>query len=191
MALIKTNARSATALDATILTGNLPAISGASLTGLTSGITAASQWRLTTAFTGDATPIASNLEVGDTDGYGSLGSAMTESSGIFTFPSTGYWFIDFRAEFYYNGDSRFTQIYIQTTTDNSSYDTAALSTDSIAQAESNETSAHALASFLFDVTNTSTHKVRFSLNQSNNSGIVNGNSTQNITSMNFIRLGDT
>jgi len=37
MALIKTNARSASALDATILTGNLPAISGASLTGITSG----------------------------------------------------------------------------------------------------------------------------------------------------------
>mgnify|MGYP001224811161 CR=1 FL=1 len=35
MALIKTNARSSSALDATILTGNLPAISGASLTGIT------------------------------------------------------------------------------------------------------------------------------------------------------------
>ena len=37
MALIKTNARSASALDATILTGALPAISGASLTGITTG----------------------------------------------------------------------------------------------------------------------------------------------------------
>jgi len=37
MALTKLNARSATALDATILTGNLPAISGASLTGITTG----------------------------------------------------------------------------------------------------------------------------------------------------------
>ena len=35
MALTKLNARSASALDATILTGNLPAISGASLTSLT------------------------------------------------------------------------------------------------------------------------------------------------------------
>ena len=35
MAIIKTNARSASALDATILSGNLPSISGASLTGLT------------------------------------------------------------------------------------------------------------------------------------------------------------
>ena len=37
MALTKLNARSATALDATILTGNLPAISGASLTGIATG----------------------------------------------------------------------------------------------------------------------------------------------------------
>ena len=37
MALTKLNARSATALDATILTGNLPAISGASLTGISGG----------------------------------------------------------------------------------------------------------------------------------------------------------
>jgi hypothetical protein len=37
MALIKTNARSATALDATILTGNLPAINGSALTNLSAG----------------------------------------------------------------------------------------------------------------------------------------------------------
>ena len=36
MALVKGNARSSSALDATILTGNLPAISGASLTGIAS-----------------------------------------------------------------------------------------------------------------------------------------------------------
>ena len=37
MSLVKLNARSATALDATVLTGNLPRISGASLTGITTG----------------------------------------------------------------------------------------------------------------------------------------------------------
>ena len=41
MALTKLNARSATALDATVLTGNLPAISGASLTGISAGLTGA------------------------------------------------------------------------------------------------------------------------------------------------------
>ena len=37
MALIKTNARSASALDATILTGNLPAINGSALTNIDAG----------------------------------------------------------------------------------------------------------------------------------------------------------
>lgn len=37
MALVKGNARSSSALDATVLTGNLPAISGASLTGVSAG----------------------------------------------------------------------------------------------------------------------------------------------------------
>ena len=37
MALIKTNARSASALDATILTGNIPALNGSAVTNLTSG----------------------------------------------------------------------------------------------------------------------------------------------------------
>ena len=39
MSLIKTNARSSSQLDATILTGNLPAISGASLTGISTALT--------------------------------------------------------------------------------------------------------------------------------------------------------
>jgi hypothetical protein len=79
------------------------------------GISAASQWRLTTSFTGDAEPIASNWEVNDTAGYGSLGSAMTESSGTFTFPSTGIWQIMFQCQWYYSGDSRWNQVYIKTT----------------------------------------------------------------------------
>ena len=41
------------------------------------GITMADQWRLTTAFSGDATPITSNLERVDTYGFGQLGTGMT------------------------------------------------------------------------------------------------------------------
>ena len=58
------------------------------------GLTTASQWRVQADFTGDAQPIGGGtgtIAVVNTDGYGSLGSAMTESSGIFAFPSTGYW----------------------------------------------------------------------------------------------------
>jgi len=154
------------------------------------GVIAASQWRVTTSFTGSASPIASNLEVVDTYGYGSLGSAMTESSGIFTFPSTGYWLIEFTAEFYFNGESRYNQAIIETTTDDSSYNLATKSSDGIADIGV-VMNAHGKASFLFDVTSTSTHKVRFSIAIDDASTTISGDTSTNRTYMTFIRLGDT
>ncbi len=55
------------------------------------GITMAQQYRLTTSLqmATSGTDITANLEVVDSDGYGGIGSSMSESSGIFTFPSTG------------------------------------------------------------------------------------------------------
>ena len=44
-------------LDATRLTGNLPAISGASLTGISAGITVAGQFRITSNQAGDQDPL--------------------------------------------------------------------------------------------------------------------------------------
>jgi len=154
------------------------------------GITDASQWRVTTSFTGAASPIASNLEVVDTDGYGSLGSAMTESSGIFTFPSTGYWLIEFTAEFYLDGESQWNEAIIETTTDDSSYNAAAKSASGIPDVSA-AFHANARASFLFDVTSTSTHKVRFSVDMDTASTSVYSSTSVNLTHMTFIRLGDT
>jgi len=97
MALIKTNARSSSQLDATILTGNLPAISGASLTGV--GISEYDVWRVTSNFSGSADPIASNWARDNTNSNGyvfeKIGTGMTQSSGIWTFPSTGYYEVVF------------------------------------------------------------------------------------------------
>ena len=57
------------------------------------GLTIADQWRLTTNFSGTQSPITSNLERVDDPNQATLGSAMTESSGVFTFPETGYYWI--------------------------------------------------------------------------------------------------
>jgi hypothetical protein len=103
------------------------------------GITEADQWRLTAQASGDQTPISSNLERADTDGFGYIGTGMSQSSGIFTFPSTGVWKIEFDTHFSYNGSTRQIRTYIMTTTDNSSYSEAAYSNSSIVQAESNYT----------------------------------------------------
>ena len=77
---------------------SLPAISGANLTGITAGITVAEMWNLTSNKTscGD---ITSNLARLTSSGYGSINAGMTESSGVFTFPSTGIWLVRYTACF--------------------------------------------------------------------------------------------
>ena len=91
------------------------------------GITVASQWRLSAAVQGDHSTLSSNLEAVDTDSGSTLGTAMTESSGIFTFPSTGHYFICGFGNFYQNdgANSRYANLYIDVTTDGTNYTTAA------------------------------------------------------------------
>ncbi len=151
------------------------------------GITMADQWRITANITTNA-DITSNLERVDNTSYGKIGTGMSESSGIFTFPSTGLYKINFNVQGFAAADDNVVG-YIYTTTDNSSYNNDAqwyFSGDGSTQG-----SAAALAEYLFNVTNTSTHKVKFSLTSiATNSGVF-GSTTQNATCFTFIRLGDS
>ena len=154
------------------------------------GITHASRWRLTTGFSGNADPIASNWEVQDNSSYGSLGSAMSESSGIFTFPSTGFWFVQFI--FYTqntSADNHYTEGMIQATTDNSTYETVA----SNAQGTANDQSEYGVGvcSTMLDLTNTSNFKVKFKIGMQNTNSSVLGSTNNNATAVLFLRLGDT
>jgi len=156
------------------------------------GITMAQMWRLNSAFSGDAQPIASNLEAVDTDAQGNIGSAMTESSGIFTFPSTGYYLVSFNADFYLNAESRYNQAIIEVTENNSSYSEAGKSSSHINVMNSgNSGYSHSFTQVLLDVSNTTNIKVRFTISVSNNSVNVAGNTDYNRTWMSFMRLGDT
>ena len=153
------------------------------------GITSASMFRLTTTFQNDAT-ITSNIEEIDSDGYGGLGNAVTESSGVFTFPSTGIWLILAQASLQTeSGQSdNFSKINIMVTTDNSSYDPAASGWQGgIDSTEYRGVTTH----HILDVTDTSTHKVKFEIDVNNTQTYTLGNSTSTNTGFSFIRLGDT
>jgi|32_taG_2_1085360.scaffolds.fasta_scaffold36874_2 hypothetical protein len=159
----------------------------------TPGITVADQWRLTTNFTGDANPIASNLERIDSGGQGTIGTAMSESSGVFTFPLTGIYFVEF-------------QVYSNNNTGNW-YHTVGIDIDNgdgsgfnrRAEGEAWGTNAGEAQNFyssgntktLVDVDNTSNVKVRFSVDAFASSTTTHGNTNLNKTFMTFIRLGDT
>ena len=187
------NASALTNLTAANLTGALPAISGANLTGLPAGgITEADQWRLTTQTAGNLHPVTNNLERVDSDGLGHLGTGMSVSNGSWTFPSTGIWLVQFNATFYApsTGTSRFIRARIYTTTNGSGYDQASQAscwTEFI----SPQTDASCFTQILFDVTNTSTHKVQFYTNLQNSAIINWGDSNSNIFSMTFLKLGET
>ena len=155
------------------------------------GITQASQWRLTSAATGAQNPISANLEEVDTDSYTRIGSAMTESSGVFTFPVTGIWRIDGQFLFVIeNTSSRFGGADVQVTTDNGSAWSMA-STSNGSMYSSGASYANVYFTHQFDVTNVSTHKVRFTTWVDNGSTYINGSSTATMTGFTFTRLGDT
>ena len=79
----------------TVLTSDGTDISWAAASG--GGIENVDMWRLSSSLTGDANPISSNLERVDTGGFAQLGSGMTESSGVFTFPQSGIYKVTFHA----------------------------------------------------------------------------------------------
>ena len=153
---------------------------------LKTGITEADQWRLTAEKT-SAGDITANLERVDTDST-YIGTGMTESSGIFTFPSTGLYWILVNARIKNYADDNQVNLNIQVTTDNSSY--SSRGTLTAGDNEAGETRTSVAQSIFFDVTNTSTHKVKF-VASSFASCAIDGDTDQNYTSFTFIRLGDT
>ena len=163
-------------------------------TGITNnGITAASNWRLTTSYEVGSTSkayITSNLEAVDTTGQGILGSAMTESSGVFTFPSTGIWYVCMTLYTYDGADYVYAYSEIDVTTDNSSYtEIAQAVANGVTASSLRETSSH--VSTIVDVTSTTNVKVKFGLTAGTTGVNVQGDSARNMTNMTFIRLGDT
>ncbi len=186
------SAASLTSIPAANITGTLPAISGASLTGVNSGgVTEADQWQLNVALALSATThtfaTANWLRVTGT-GYGTLGTGMSESSGVFTFPSTGYWLITWEGRLGGTVDNREFYSDIWTTTDNSTYAEAIRdrASQKVTSDSGSTTYASTSSSFLFDVTSTTNCKVKFG-------GYSRKSSTEifNDSFATFLKLGDT
>ena len=155
------------------------------------GISMAETWRLTSNITnnGSENVITANLSKPSTpSGYGKVGTeTMTESSGVFTFPSTGIYYITATAKQYSLGsgtEGNGNGIYINTTTDNSSYSRTSYGSQAV---PTTYDYASSTCHVIFDVTNVSTHKVRFSHNGTSGS-VVAGNANDNQTHFFFMKL---
>jgi hypothetical protein len=158
------------------------AITNSGVSGITAGITQADVWRFTSNLSCPTTPtvISANWEQVDTDSQANpIGSSMTQSSGTFTFPSTGkYLILVHQNHESTSGEGHYVFVDTYVTLDNSGYSQAA-------RGLSNCSSGGAInslsSSFFFDVTNVSTHKVRFYAYAYNNNQLLRGTTAYNET----------
>ena len=182
------------AMAASKLTGALPAISGAALTGMASGgITDFDEWYQSNQPSGNQDPISSWTRSNSADTrHGVKGGTMSHSSGIWTFPSTGYWWISFTGwTFRQNGANRYAQFRIQTTSNNSSYAEQAANGHANRNWSGTDNGATYHSSHcvtIFDVQDVTTHKVKFTVSIADGSTATMGG--RNFTSFTVMKLGD-
>ena len=165
--------------------------SGANLTGLISGITEFDYWYLTTSVTSDS-DLTSNLTRNDRAGITPserIGTGMSESGGVFTFPNTGKWLVFVIGGFIINGTDS-VALDTQVTTNNSSYSTHARVNEGNNGSGARSGSGTSLA--FLDVTDTSQVKVKFNVNSLSSGSYLIGNTASYIsTAFIFVRIGDT
>jgi len=182
MALIKARSRGINLADTFAFSGTVSGAGG--------GITVADNWRITSDVTGTNSPLTSNWEQVDTNGMGTIGSAMTQSSGIFTFPTTGIYQVSFTGYLDSTEQQRYHSLQIYATTDNSSYNHMAESSVYM-NYTSNTGYAGVHCSTYFDVTNTSNCKIQFRYIPAGSITKLLGASSYNASHVMFIRMGDT
>ena len=155
-------------------------------TATTNGITMADQWRLAgdNNKTNDQV-IDSNWERTDTF-FAQIGTGMSESSGVFTFPQTGIYFV--LAQLQMNGSASYAGVSLEVSTNSGgSYGGFTYGYQNMSTVGGyHHLSLHGVC----DIANVSTHRLRM-LAVNNASTQYSGNTNNYRCGMTFIRLGDT
>jgi len=162
--------------------------------GLGGGITHYSSWRVHTALSSGSglRQLDANWEASDDTNQGSIGAAMTQSSGVFTFPAPGIWEVVLRT-------------YAYATTEVRWFDSAILSSSNSGGAwyihgyavgnlfdfsGSDASAANIWNSVILDIQDASTYRVKFTVDSAANC-IYYGNGGYNSIAAYFKRVGDT
>ena len=164
---------------------------GSAVPTVAGGITEADNWRLT-ANTNAGTNgyVTTNWERNDTAGFSKIGTGLSESSGVFSFASTGIYLINYFGLVLLEGSDVNVEYKLYTTLNNSSY---TLQTIAVAGSQSNPDGVRGSMSnsFIFDVTDTSNCKFKFYTDSFNSATALIGDSSWTGTGFTTIRLGDT
>ena len=163
-------------------------ITNSGITGISAGITALNVWYLTSSFSGNADPMENWAKYDLDNNTAGFGSDMKESSGIWTFPYTGFWEIRCSAYLYNNGNASAGSVAMSAyfTVDGSNYDSSGNKRSySNLPHSSGYYYSQNINIHYFDVTDTSTHKMKLRM-EGSPANVNNGG-----TMVQFIRLADT
>ncbi len=162
----------------------------------TAGLSYASQWRINTQVsvsgTEPGTILSANWETpASAEIPGEIGSAspmvIDSSTGAWTFPATGVWFVEFSCVMKANTGNHGVTLYLFTSEDTASSWQRAAFMD-----RTNETNyvQPMYINYLVNIANVSTHRVRFSAGTDSQSSELMANTSSNLAYASFIKLGD-
>jgi len=173
------------------------AIASSYVSGLTQGITEYDQWQLVNSTSpntnGDLSGTWSRF---DHSGATYIGTGMSVSSGVFTFPSTGKWEVSFTARIANTNADDQINILTKFTSDNSTYSNVAI----VGEGSNAGTSGRGTGTsfILLDITDTSNCKVKFEVASASANTYIFGSSNPSDTTTGypqtyaiFKRFGDT
>lgn len=142
------------------------------------GIPEIDMWHLTSDFTfsgASATHVNSGWTRWEKGGFSKKGTGVTESSGTFSFPSTGYWQIQLMGYLNATLASQYLGILVYTTENNSTYTNRAASYGST-NASNYYTSPNYY--YIYKCSDITTHKFRMYALSEAGTGKLDGNSTE-------------
>ena len=134
--------------------------------------------------------ITANLERCDDASFSKIGTGMTESSGIFSFPRTGVYEVKVQALVDVRSGDGTAEVQTKVTINNSDYDITSVAIGGD-DSGTNGVQITGYGQCFVNVTDTSNVKVKFTTNSFGGSSHLEGSSDQNNTSFSFIRLGDS
>ena len=148
------------------------------------------QWKLSNTFNTNDAVITGTWARPNDPSYGRIGTGMTESSGIFTFPSTGLWLVSTNFQINVRGADSLAGYYVQVSVDSGN------TSDIIASAyESNRVAGTdgrggTATMNLINVTNASTFQVFFKTSNIGDSDThIRGATNENQSMITFERKG--
>jgi len=144
-------------------------------------------WALTADIAGTNADITSNLARATGTNVANKGTGMTQSSGVFTFPSTGYWQVTAKGYITVNADTS-AVIAIKTTNNNSTYSNVSYTGGG--ERSANDAVFNIETSIILEIDDTSNDKVKFATSSLVAGSTVHGTASGLETRFTFVKLGD-